>query len=52
MQFLVVVNRIRILDFDSLFIELFNRVFYNLVIEKKQILYLIRQRNSVKDDSR
>ncbi len=46
MQFLVVVSRIRILDFDSFFIEFFDRVSHNFVIEKKQILCLIRQRNS------
>jgi hypothetical protein len=35
MQFLVVVNRIRILDFDSLLVEFFNEDFHNFVVEKK-----------------
>jgi hypothetical protein len=46
MQFLVVVNRIQILDFDSLLVELFNEGSHNLVVEDKQIFCLIRQRNS------
>ncbi len=42
MQFFVVVNRIRIFDFDSFSVEFFNEDFHNLVVEKKQILCLIR----------
>ncbi len=45
MQFFVVVNDIRILDFDSFLVEFFNEDFHNLVVEKKQILCLIRQKN-------
>jgi hypothetical protein len=44
MQFLV--DRVRILDFDSLRIEFVNRDFQDFIVENEQILCLIRRKNS------
>jgi hypothetical protein len=40
------VDRVRIIDFDSLRIEFVNEDFQSLIVENEQILCLIRRRNS------